>query len=42
MVMKYEKKISELTLNLQKLERDNSFKEEEIKNMQKCALEAIK
>ena len=39
--MNYEKKLSELQLNLQKFERDNAFKEEEIKNMQKCALEAI-
>jgi hypothetical protein len=39
--MNYEKKINELQLNLSKLERDNGFKEEEIKSMQKCALEAI-
>jgi hypothetical protein len=30
MIMGYEKRISEMQLNMQKLERDNAFKDEEI------------
>lgn len=40
MIMHYEKIIAELQLNLQKSERDNSFKDEELKNMRKFATEA--
>lgn len=39
--MNYEKKISELTLNLQKQERDNSFKDEELRNLRKIAREVV-
>lgn len=37
-----EKKISEMSLDLQKLERDLSFKDEELRNMRKYAEEAAK
>ncbi|CDW90811.1 UNKNOWN [Stylonychia lemnae] len=39
-IMNLEKKIAELQLNLQKQERDSSFKDEELKNMRKFAKEA--
>ena len=38
--MGYEKKISELTLNLQKAERDSAFKDEELRNVRQYAKEA--
>jgi hypothetical protein len=38
----YEKRISELTLNLQKHERDLAFRDEELRAMRKYAEEAAK
>lgn len=37
MIINYEKRIQELMLNMQKLERDLSYKEEEIKNVKNIA-----
>lgn len=39
--MGYENKVSELALNLQKLERDNAFKDEEIKNLKNIARDVL-
>ena len=33
MIMNYEKRIQEMMLNMQKLERDIAYKDEEIKNV---------
>jgi hypothetical protein len=37
MIMNYEKRIQEYLMNIQKLERDLSYKEEELKNMKNIA-----
>ena len=39
MIMNYEKRIQEMMLNMQKLERDLSYKEEELKNVKNIARE---
>lgn len=39
MVMQYEKKISELNMALQKMERDISYKDEEIRSIKNIARE---
>lgn len=40
MIMGYEKRIQEYLMNIQKLERDLSYKEEELKNMKNIARDA--
>lgn len=37
MIMNYEKRIQEMMMNMQKLERDLSYKEEELKNIKNIA-----
>ena len=37
MIMNYEKRIQEMMLNMQKLERDIAYKDEEIKNVKNIA-----
>lgn len=39
MIMNYEKRIQEMMMNMQKLERDLSYKEEELKNIKNIARE---
>jgi len=40
MIMNYEKRIQEYLMTIQKLERDLSYKEEELKNMKNIARDA--
>ena len=40
MIMGYEKRIQECLMNIQKLERDLSYKEEELKNVKNIARDA--
>ena len=40
MIMNYEKRIQEYLMNIQKLERDLSYKEEELKNIKNIARDA--
>lgn len=39
--MNYEKRVQELTLNMQKLERDNAFKDEEISKLKNITRDVL-